>query len=427
MTAYVAPYRKLLNLAEQREHLGHMMVGLTSDLERKSSEPIAVLLGLPRRLLQNFVGMSRWLWEPLRQQQRREVREEIGIPDGTLIIDPSSVPKKGKETVGVARQWCGRLGKVDNCVVGVHAAYVGRDGQAALVGSELYLPRAWADDMGRRAKAHVPAKVRFATKVQIGLDLAVGLKAELPFNYVLADEEYGRSAPFRDAIRRAEKHYVVEVPRSTVVRTYSGPASRKPRRVDAVCRLQNDLPLPELLVAYGEKEPIRVRARMTNVTTRRSKGNRMRETLIYTVDSTGEEKFYLAHLVPGATLEDAVRKARTRHRVEEVFEEAKGEVGMDHFECRAWHGWHHHMTLVQMAHWFLVREQRRLGKKMSRHHRQLGPPSSSEDVGAAVDSDPHPGMAHPQPHPQRRGSHQPLPRPGSGASATPMAEGIDAP
>lgn len=401
MSGYVDAYRPLLGHPEQRAHLGHMIHGLTSDLERKSSEPIAIMQGLPRRVLQNFVGMSEWAWEPLRCQERSEIAEEIGIEDGMLIIDPSSVPKKGTETVGVARQWCGRLGKVDNCVVGVHASYVGKDGQATLVDSQLFLPEGWANDATRRAKCHVPVNVRHETKIKIGQDIVRRMTTELPFTWVGADEEYGRSSAFRDAIRDMGKYYMVEIPRNIILRAMTGPGSRKARRADDLASLlKRNRRMNKVLVAYGEKQPIVVHAFMLPVTTFRKGKREVRETLLCTKDASGDEHFYLGHVPKGTGLVTAVRKACQRHRVEEVFEEAKGEVGMDHFECRAWHGWHHHMTLVQMAHWFLVREQRRLGKKMSRHHHQHAQTDNRQDHRGTMDPHPNHGMADLQPYAQ---------------------------
>ena len=135
---YVKPYQQVFGNTDQGNHFKEMISGLTSDLERKSVEPIAVMHGIERHLLQHFMGTSRWGWDPLQELQRRQVAAEIGTSGGSLIVDGSSTPKKGDNTVGVKRQWCGRHGKVDNCVIGVYAVYVGRDNLASLVGSQIY-------------------------------------------------------------------------------------------------------------------------------------------------------------------------------------------------------------------------------------------------------------------------------------------------
>jgi len=361
---YLIPYQMLLRVPQQRLHLGHVLAGLTSDLERKNSEPIAVMHGLPRRTIQNFVGLAEWAWDPLREQQRREVAAEIGCDGATLIVDGSATPKKGKHTVGVARQWCGRLGKVDNCVEGIHAVYVGRDDQATMVESELYLPMTWIDDVARREKCHVPDVVFFETQNEIAANLIKRCSVELPFQWVSADEAFGRDSIFRAAVRATGKNYVIEVPRSVFVQTLTGVGSGKPQRADdLVKKLRRHTALKKLRVRYGEKQEVVVRGFMKPVVTHTVDGAPVREHLVFLLDADNEAHFYLAHLPPKTGLLEVARRAAVRHRVEEVFAEAKGEVGMDHFECRAWHGWHHHMTLVQMAHWFLVREQRRLGKK----------------------------------------------------------------
>jgi SRSO17 transposase len=294
------------------------------------------------------------------------------------------------------------------------------------VDSQLYLPDAWALNFGRRLKVHVPLAVKAATKVRIAFAMVVRMAAELPFSWVTADEAYGRSTFFRDGVRALQKWYVVEVPCNTLVRPMQGPGSARPRRADEVCKLiKRQRPLDRVMVAYGEKEPIYVQAMMLEVSTART-NRRVVETLLYTEESNGEKKFYLAHVPVTATLTMVVRKARTRHRIEEVFGEAKGEVGMDHFECRAWHGWHHHMTLVQVAHWFLVREQRRLGKKMSWHHRQPGSPSRGQAHRPALDSDADPRLAQPQSHTQRGGPHRPLPSQGPQTPTPSLAARMDA-
>lgn len=415
MEGYCTPYKEWLREPEQRAHLVHCVSGMASGLERKSAEPIAFLHGLPRRLIQNFVGLSRWDCGPLRKQQRSEVNAEIGMPGAVLMIDGSATPKKGKSTVGVARQWCGRLGKVDSCVVGVHAAYLGKDNQAALVDSQLFLPDEWVTDMARRAKTHVPADVEGRTKVQIAMDMAKSLAAEMQFRWVTADEEFGRSTAFRDAVRAVGREYVLEVPRDTHVKTLKGKGSREFRRVDLLMR---DIAptLEKATVHEGEKGPIQVKACMMRVRTARTRGH-ADEVLIYVVDSTGDHHYYLAHASADANLADILLVALGRHRVEEVFQEAKGEVGMDHFECRSWHGWHHHMTLTQLTHWFLVREQRRLGKKMSRTHARNAAPGGGGTPSARAGYPVGHEDAHVSPHAQQGITGCEVPREGTASAA----------
>ena len=375
---YAKPYRGLLARSELRAHLVEMVTGLASDLERKSVEPIAVMHGVDRRTLEHFVGGSCWEWNPLMDQLRREVTEEIGIEDGSLVIDGSATPKKGTATVGAARQWCGRLGKQDNCVVGVYAAYVGKNDSTAFVAADLFLPKEWVEDKERRAEVYVPLDVTYRTQPKIGTELVEQLASELPFAWVLADDEYGRTRAFRDKIRALSKSYVVDVPRDTIVRRVrKGTTDTLERRRWPIEDLRRRIPVSSwsrFHIRDGEKGPIEARATMLPVATERDSKTWAMETLVVIETLDGSERWYcLAHGPAGATLSEFVRRAKIRHRVEETLEECKGEVGLDHFETRTWQGWHHHMLLCVIAHWFLLREKRRLGKKSTGPHNQHDP------------------------------------------------------
>jgi len=369
---YAQPYQDLLVRREQGNHLVRMIEGLTSGLERKSVEPIAVMHGIERKLLQRFVGENGWNHDPLREHQRKEILEEIGTPNASLILDGSATPKKGHATVGVARQWCGRLGKVDSCVVGVYATYVGRDGLATIVDSQLYLPeKGWIDDPKRREEAYVPEEIEYRTQAELALEMTQHLSKEMVFDWVLGDDEFGRSRAVRDGVFALGKNYAFDVPRDTRVRRLSG---KKSWRADELAKTRRAGDWSWLHVRDGEKGPCEVVAFALPVMTRRKKGVWVSETLLVMEHpSDGRTTYCLARSHETKDLLELVRRAGQRHRIEEVFEEAKGEVGLDHFEVRSWHGWHHHMTLCQIAHWFLVREKRRLGKKSSWHHRQHDP------------------------------------------------------
>lgn len=365
---YVKPYQELFSRREQGEHFNTMVQGLSSDLERKSVEPIAVYFGQERRPLQGFVGISAWEDAPLREQELKEVDEALGVDDGELIVDGSGVPKKGDATVGVARQWCGHLGKVDNCVIGVHAVYVGKDEQAVLVGSELYLPKKWLANKDNRERTHVPPEVTYRTQPEIALAIVQELAPSLRFQWVLGDDEFGRSQAMRDGVRALERHSCFDVPCNTMIRRMrsGGTTILVEQRAEAVADALPSSRWHQLKVADGEKGPMVWRAAMQVVFTRGADGSLRRERLLVMERPDGTERRYcLCHTPENITLVQLARHALHRHLVEEVLEECKGELGMDHFEVRAYHGWHHHMTLVQIAHWFLVREQRYLGRKNS--------------------------------------------------------------
>ena len=181
--------------AEHRENATRVIRGLLSGLERKTCEPIAIQAGLPRKPIQFFVGAGKWDDENVMCELRNHVREELAKPDGVVVIDPSAFPKKGTESCGVGRQWCGRLGKVDNCQVGVFLAYAAQAGYAPL-DRQLYLPEDWADDAARREKCHVPPEVQFQEKGRIALDLLKRSLPGLPHGWITADDELGRVAEF---------------------------------------------------------------------------------------------------------------------------------------------------------------------------------------------------------------------------------------
>ena len=160
---FLDPFVESLQRSEQAQHARAYVAGLLSGLEDKNVESIAYLHDRPREPLQQFIGQSPWDHGPWLTELAKQVGQQLGCPDGVLVFDPSAFPKKGQASVGVQRQWCGRLGKVDNCQVGIYLAYVGRT-EHALVDVRLYLPKEWARDRKRRAKAGVPRTARFRTR-----------------------------------------------------------------------------------------------------------------------------------------------------------------------------------------------------------------------------------------------------------------------
>src|SRR5438552_13903147 len=186
---------------EQRELAAVVIQGRLSKLERKTSEPIAYQAGRQRKPVQHFVGAGCWDDEAVMAALRRHVAEQVGDPDAVLVLDPSGFPKKGTASCGVARQWCGRLGKVDNCQVGVFLAYVSARGYAPL-DRQLYLPKDWAAHKKRRQQCHVPAGVTFQETWRIGLALIERSGTDLPFGWVTGDDEFGRASALRAELRQ---------------------------------------------------------------------------------------------------------------------------------------------------------------------------------------------------------------------------------
>ena len=377
LTKFLARYLPLFYREEHRQHARLAMEGRLSGLERKTSEPIARERNVPRRALQRFVGAGEWDDEAVMVELREQVREELGDANGVLVLDPSSFPKKGTASCGVQRQWCGRLGKIENCQVGVFLAYAAAKGHAPL-DRRLYLTESWAKDKKRRKQCHVPAKVKYQPKWQIGLEL-IERSRDVPHAWVTADDEFGRVAEFREALRQKGEHYVLDVPCNTLVRDLDervrrrgSKRPRKPpfRRVDAWLKRQPDNRWQEVEIRAGEKGPLRAKAIRARVQTRTKGRVGPEETLavIRTLEAEPRTYYTLSDATPAVPTTEIVRAHAERHRVEETLQEGKGEVGLGHYEVRSWTGWHHHMTLCLLALLFLVQEKLRLGEKNTGSH-----------------------------------------------------------
>jgi SRSO17 transposase len=366
---------------EQRKNAMIVIQGLLSGLERKTAEPIAREHGVPRKPIQSFVGAGKWDDEAVMGKLRRDVVGTLGDPAGVLVLDPSAFAKKGTHSCGVARQWCGRLGKKENCQVGVFLAYATDRGQAPL-DRRLYLPKEWAADTARRAECHVPRSVRFQESWRMGLKMIDAHRQQVPHRWVVADDEFGRVQAFRAGLRKRNEPYVLDVPCSTAVRDLQGRPPRRcgragPRRVvpfvraEAWAAAQPADRWVKVHVKDGAKGPITVRAMMTPVRTREEGRVGPTEWLLVlrSIESDGGSPKLRYHLVWApweVTLEEAVAAHGRRHQIEQLFEEAKGQAGLGHYEVRSYVGWHHHMTLSLLAVWFLCLERLDQGKKLQR-------------------------------------------------------------
>src|SRR6476619_6012889 len=217
LEAFLQPFVDALHSPAQRTNAGHYVQGLLSDLGSKDAESSAYLHDRERQGLQKFIGQADWDHRPLLTELVRQVGTEFGAADGVLVFDPSAFPKKGTESVGVQRQWCGRLGKIDNCQVGIYLGYATGRGHA-LVDVRLYLPREWATRKKRRRKAGVPDAVRFRTRHELALDMLDERGPWLPHACVTGDDEIGRSAWFRGEVRARGECHLLAVPSNTLVR-----------------------------------------------------------------------------------------------------------------------------------------------------------------------------------------------------------------
>jgi SRSO17 transposase len=358
---------------EHRDLAPVVLAGKLSNLERKTAEPIARQARRHRKPVQHFVGAGLWDDEAVMTALRQHVAQEWADPDAVLVLDPSSFAKKGTASCGVGRQWCGRLGKVENCQVGVFAAYVTARGYAP-VDRQLYLPEDWADDAKRRLLTHVPAGVIFQERWRIALTLLDRVGQDLPFGWVAGDDEFGRASAFRAQLRFRGQRYVLDVPCNTLIRDLSEtpePGKRWPpwRRVDEWAKAQPSSRWRKFGTGNGAKGPKVVRALEAWVQTKDedgSPGPRERLVVKRTVDREPQVWYSLSNAKAEVPLGAVVVVHGRRHGIEEMLQAGKGEVGLGHYEVRSWVGWHHHMTLSLLALWFLILEKGRLEKKRRR-------------------------------------------------------------
>lgn len=350
-----------------------ILQGKLSNLQRKTSEPIAYQAGRPRKPVQHFVGAGAWNDDGVMAELRHHVAQEGAANDAVLVLDPSAFPKSGTDSCGVARQWCGRLGKIENCQVGVFLTYVTAHGYAPL-DRQLYLPREWADDSRRRQAAHVPEDVTFQESWRIGVQLLDRSRGDVPFGWVAGDDEFGRATALRAELRQRHLRYVLDVPCNTLIRDLDeapAPGRRVPpwRRVAEWAAAQPASRWRRLVLRDGAKGPQVVRAVEAWVQTKDEDGcvgPQERLVVIRSVASEPQVWYTLSNARAAVPLVEVVVAQSRRHGVEEVFQAGKGEVGLGHYEVRSWVGWHHHMTLSLVALWFLILEKRRLEKKHPR-------------------------------------------------------------
>lgn len=361
---FIGPYLPLFGRRENHGHARMYVEGRLQRLERRTLEPIANEHGVHRRRLQYFVGAGLWDDEPVRQQMCEQVAREIGTRDGVFILDGSGFPKKGDKSVGVQRQWCGRLGKEENCQVGEFLGYASSKGHT-LVDCRLYLPKSWAADRARRAEAHVPKEVTFKTGWQLGYEMVKKYSAVLPHKWVVGDDAYGHPVALRERLATDGERYLLEVSSNTQVQL-----DPRTGRWQSVASVADSLPVrrwTRVRTRDGEKGPIEVKAVKLRVTTRAGSGKRTagrRETLLIT--QRGNERWYYLSNARGVSVGKMAKAAACRHYVEQSLQLAKGDVGLDEYEVRSWVGWHHHMTLSLLTLFFLVRERTRLKKRRQR-------------------------------------------------------------
>jgi len=425
LETFLAPFVRSLCCCEQRTNARHYVSGLLSDLKSKDAESIAYLFDRERQGLQKFIGQAPWDHRPLITELARQVGRGLGQADGVLVFDPSAFVKQGKKSVGVARQWCGRLGKVENCQVGVFLGYVSHAGHA-LVDSRLYLPREWTRDRKRMNEAGVPKGVRFRTRHELALEMLDLHGGLLPHRWVAGDDEMGRSTWFRRQLRDRGERYLLAVPGNTLVRDlvpadppHSGQGRRKRTpfgRADAWRAALAEDAWETVEVRDGEKGPMLTQVAWTLVQAKtEGKVSDVAESLLVFREQQGDGSFkhdyLLSNEIAANPPVEMARAYKAEHRIEESIKQAKGEAGLADYQVRTWEGWHHHVCLSLLATWFLTEEARR-GKNADA--RPDGARAACADRGAArpgpesQHADPEAPHRQPPAPPQRGGPPLPL-------------------
>ncbi len=334
---------------EARDRAIGYIKALLSPVERKNSWQLAEILGDGNPYgLQNLLGRAEWDQDSVHDELRGYVTEHLGDIEGALVLDETSFAKKGTKSVGVARQYCGSLGKRENCQVGVLLAYAGPRGHA-FIDRELYLPKEWTRDSERLREAGVPQGVEFRTKPEIGgRMLERALDTGVPTRWVLADEVYGGDFKLRSALEGRHQRYVLGVASNRYVWV-----GFHQLRVDELIRELGEDAWERLSCGEGSKGPRLydwAQAKLNCPVEGWERWALCRRSIA----DPDELAYYLVFVPAGTSLDEVARTAGRRWTVEEAIEEAKSDVGLDQYEVRSWRGWYRHITLSMLAHAYLA-------------------------------------------------------------------------
>ena len=365
---YHAIYGEYFSRSESRTWAERYLHGLLSPLDRKSVEPLVIAqMGASEKAIrgmQQFLTDSTWDDTALLRRHWAEVAKDLDDAEGMLIVDGSDFPKKGKHSVGVKRQYCGQLGKIANCQAGMFLAYASDHG-TTLLDRRLYLPREWVEDAAfaeRRTKTRIPPEVPFQTKNELALAMvqAVMDSQALRCRWFLADEAFGRDTVLLDAVAALGLWYLVEVPLDTRLWLPKATTATTPQA------LFGRLPATawsRQTIGGGTKGRRLAEAAVLRGHAQRDGQLGPEVWLILRIDpETGEQKAFLSNAPATLPPTRLIAVSGMRWPIEQIFEVAKQQLGMGDYEVRSWSGWHHHMTLVILAHFFLVRLQGRLKK-----------------------------------------------------------------
>ena len=378
---YHSIYAHFFKRKEQRHWSLQYLWGQMLDIKRKSIEPMANALEEGNvQAMQQFISAGPWDDQPIILQHQKEVAKTLANPQGVLILDGCDFPKQGKHSAGVARQYCGPSGKVDNCQAGVFLAYAGDKGHT-LLDRRLFMPEKWFSPEYKKLRetCDVPKDLAFQTKNELSWDMIEALidNNHVPFQYITMDEAFGRDSALLKKIARKNKYYFAEIPCSICAWTeqpkmklpvkkskkgrrptklYAEPAAK---RVDSLAFLLEPKQWRRAIIHEGSKGPMQVDIAVIPAIYSEDKLPGNNEWLIIRRKSSEQPiknwKFYRCNAPANTLWEELARLTAWRWPIESTFEECKGELGMDHYEVRNWRGWHHHITMTMLSHHFLVR------------------------------------------------------------------------
>src|SRR3954452_13776191 len=405
LLTFLDEFRDCFRRKDTRAHLGTYVRGQLSDLPQKSVEPIALEAGVAPRTLQESLSQLTWDEDLMRDRLQRVVAGEHPGPHAIGIVDETGDPKKGDKTPGVRKQWCGRLGKVENCVVTVHLGFACGDFHCLLDG-ELYLPEDWAADRDRCREAGIPDDMVYRPKWQIALELYDRAVANgLRFEWLTFDEGYGSKPGYLRGLSRRGQLYVGEVPRSfmgwidpprVVDRPYRRKGRGRGRKVPRLAsgsrparRVGELLEDPRLRdrawcryhVKDGEKGPVVWECKHIMITSQDADGlpgERLHLVVARNVLDPEEVKFFVSNAPAATPVKVLLLVAFSRWRVERCFEDDKGEIGLDQYEGRRYLGLKRHLIVSAVSYLFLARVRQGWAEKKSGAD---GLPAAHGDVG----------------------------------------------
>jgi len=386
LAALLETFRPYLGFTSNFGHLLAYVLGLLADLKRKSIEPIALAAGAAVRTLQEFLSSLDWDHEAANDHLQRVVMDRHGCARAIGVLDACGHAKQGRMTPGVARQWCGERGKIDNCVVGQHLLYSDNhpiNPFNCALSSDLFLPKAWAEDAERRGKAHIPEEVVYRPKWRMALDqLKQAIANGVRFGFTVFDEDYGKVPAFWFELDALGQQAIGEVPVNFHVFA-KRPAYRslqkahRAKRVDHLCRfspLFREQPWQRVTVKDTPRGPLVWEVKMARVhlvvaSPRPSRPTDRQYALIIARNvETGEIKYFISNAAASVPLSDLLTAAFARWQIELWFERAKQEAGLGAFEMRTYRSLLRHWFCSRLAMYFLAAQTQRLRGEKSGDH-----------------------------------------------------------